>query len=124
MFLPEPSVRIWLCREPVDMRKSFNGLAGEVVTRLEEDPLSGQLFVFMNRRRTLMKVLYFESSGFCIWSKQLERGQFHVDPSIPGKSALDWMKLKHLLCGFEVTKSRQFKRYNHENDRGSLASMV
>ena len=106
------------------MRKSFNGLAGEVVTRLEEDPLSGQLFVFMNRRRTLMKVLYFESSGFCIWSKQLERGQFHVDPSIPGKSALDWMKLKHLLCGFEVTKSRQFKRYNHENDRGSLASMV
>lgn len=115
MFLPEPSVRIWLCTDPVDMRKSFNGLSAVVSNQLGENPLSGQLFVFVNRRRTLMKVLYFESSGFCIWSKQLEQGQFHVGLSEAGKLELDWTKLKLLLCGIEVEKSRQYKRYCHRS---------
>ena len=113
MFLPEPRVRIWLCTSPVDMRKSYNGLSALVVNQLQEDPLSGQLFVFINRRKTQMKVLYFESTGYCIWSKRLEQGQFNFRVSADGKSLLDFAQLKLLLAGIEVQKSRQYKRYYH-----------
>lgn len=58
------SVRIWLCIEPTDMRKSYNGLSTMVKHRLSENPLSVQLFVFINRRKTQMKILYFYISGY------------------------------------------------------------
>jgi transposase len=58
MFFPKSRVRIWLYAKPTDMRKSFDGLSALVKHQLQEDPLSGQLFVFINRRRTQMKVLY------------------------------------------------------------------
>lgn len=113
MFLPEPRVKIWLCTRPVDMRKSFDGLSALVATHLQDDPLSGQLFVFLNRRKTHVKVLYFDGSGFCIWSKRLEQGQFHHPANGSDKKALDWVHLKLLLDGLEVKKIRQHKRYSH-----------
>ena len=58
MFFPEGQVQVWLCTEPTDMRRSFDGLSGMVKHQLREDPLSGQLFVFINRRKTQTKVLY------------------------------------------------------------------
>ena len=64
MFFPEGNVRVWLYTEPTDMRRSFKGLSAMVKNQLQEDPLSGQLFVFINRRRTQMKVLYFDRTGF------------------------------------------------------------
>ena len=94
MFLPEPRVRIWLYTRPADMRKSYQGLSTLVRNQLDEDPLSGQLFVSINRRQTQMKVLYFESSGYCIWAKKLEQGQFNFRPTSCGKSLLDWAELK------------------------------
>lgn len=112
MFLPEPKVKIWLYTQPVDMRKSFNGLSALVTHSLKEDPLSGQLFVFVNRRKTHLKVLYFDGAGFCIWFKRLEQGQFNVRESC-GKQALDWTRLKLLLEGVEIKKFRQYKRYSH-----------
>jgi transposase len=69
------TVRIFLAVEPVDMRGSFNALAGHI-RRLHHDPLDGHLYVFVNRRRTLMKMLFFDRSGFCILAKRLERGTF------------------------------------------------
>lgn len=57
MLFSEANVRVWLCTEPVDMRKSFNGLSALVKHRLSEDPLSGHLYVFVNRRKTQMKIL-------------------------------------------------------------------
>lgn len=113
MFLPEPDVRILLCTEPVDMRKSFDGLSALVANQLDENPLSGQLFVFINRRKTQMKVLYFDRTGYCIWSKRLEQGQFNFRRSATGKSFLDWAALKLLLEGIEVKTVRQYKRYLH-----------
>ena len=74
MLLPASHLRLWLYTPPTDMRKSFDGLCALVRQKLEEDPVSGQLFVFINRRRTQMKVLYFEQGGYCIWSKRLEAG--------------------------------------------------
>jgi len=67
MFFPEGQVRIWLYTRPTDMRKSFDGLSVLVKEQLCEDPLSGQLFVFVNRKRTYLKALYFDRSGYALW---------------------------------------------------------
>lgn len=111
MFSPGPQARIWLCTQPTDMRKSYNGLSALARNQLRQDPLSGHYFVFVNRRKTMMKVLYFESSGYCIWSKRLEQGQFPVRVSATGQRALGWADLQLLLDGIEVKKIRQLKRY-------------
>jgi len=112
MLAAESSVRIWLYAPPTDMRKSFDGLAALVRTKLAEDPLSGQLFVFINRRRTQLKVLYFDRSGYCIWAKRLEQGCFH--PGDEGdKRLLAWTELKLILEGIDLRSIRRFKRYQH-----------
>ncbi len=61
MFFPESGVRVWLCTQPTDMRKSYDGLSALVINQLQEDPLSGQLFFFINRKGTQIKVLYYYS---------------------------------------------------------------
>ena len=66
--------RIWLCTTPTDMRKSFTGLSAAVKRLLGENPASGEWFVFVNRRGTQIKVLYFDRSGYCIWSKRYLTG--------------------------------------------------
>jgi transposase len=68
--------RILAYRQPVDMRKSFDGLIGMVKGALLEDPLSGTLYVFANRRRTYVKGVYWDRTGFCLFAKRLERGRF------------------------------------------------
>jgi transposase len=113
MFAPGARARLLLCTEPTDMRKSFNGLSALAKNRLGENPLEGQYFVFVNRRKTMMKVLYFEPSGYCLWSKRLEQGQFPVRASVSGRKWLSWSDLQLILDGIEVQKSRQFKRYRH-----------
>ena len=113
MFMPEPNVRILLYAQPTDMRKSFNGLCSLVSGVLAENPTSGALFVFINRRKTHIKILYFDGSGFCIWFKRLEQGQFNYRTQVGDKQALDWVQLKLLLDGLEVKKIRQYKRYSH-----------
>ena len=113
MFFPESQVRIWLCTISTDMRKSYNGLSALVKNALQGNPLSGELFVFVNRRQNQMKVLYFDRCGYCIWSKKLEQGQFVIRGSPGGKRQLNWTELKLLLDGIEIKKSRQYKRYSH-----------
>ena len=68
--------RILAYRHPVDMRKSFDGLVALVGSVLSEDPLSGTLYVFSNRRRTYVKAVYWDRTGFCLFAKRLERGRF------------------------------------------------
>lgn len=105
--------RIWLCTQPTDMRKSFDGLSAQVRRQLGYDPLSGHYFVFVNRRKTQMKILYFEPSGFCVWTKRLEQGQFAVRACANGHRALSWTDLQLIIEGIEVKKIRHFKRYQH-----------
>lgn len=62
--------------EPADMRKGFEGLSGLVREQLAKDPLSGALFLFTNKRRTLAKILWFDGSGMCVLAKRIERGRF------------------------------------------------
>jgi len=111
MFYPEGQIRVWLCTQATDMRKISNGLSVLVKRQLEEDPVSGQLFVFINRRKTQLKVLYFDRSGYCIWSKKLVQGQFNFQESDAGKRQLTPVQLKLLLEGIEIKKMRQYKRF-------------
>lgn len=115
MLFPEDQVRIWLYTQPTDMRKSYNGLSTLVKQRLGEDPLSGQLFVFINRKRTRMKVLYFDRSGYCVWSKRLEQGQFHTVAGEALKHTPSRTDLRLIIEGIDVQSIRRFKRYKHSN---------
>ena len=74
--------RILASRDPVDMRKSFDGLVAVVRNTLGEDPLSGSLFVFVNRRGNYLKLVYWDRTGFCLFAKRLERGRF----TLPGEA--------------------------------------
>ena len=67
---------VWLCRDAVDFRKGINGLSILVEEQLVRDPFCGQLFVFVNRKRDKIKILYWECAGFCMWQKRLERERF------------------------------------------------
>ena len=69
MFFPEGQVRIFVYGEPVNMRLSYDGLYAKIRSVMGKDPMSGHLFAFINRRATQMKVMYWNRSGFCIWSK-------------------------------------------------------
>lgn len=94
------------------MRKSFNGLSAIVKHQLGQDPLNGHLYVFVNRRRNLMKILYFESNGYAIWSKRLEAGQF-VTHRISGQQhAITLAELQCLIDGIDLRKSRKYKRFS------------
>jgi transposase len=111
-MLFEPQQPIWLCTQPVDMRKSFDGLMGLIATQLHADPSSGQFFVFINRRKTQIKIFYFDGSGYCIWCKRLEQGQFNRTASGDAKTELDWLSLRLLLDGIEVNKMKRYKRFS------------
>jgi transposase len=93
------------------MRKSFDGLYALTRHGLQQDPLSGHLFVFINRRATQMKVLYWDRTGFCLWAKRLEAGRFLSDWRHVATREMDWTGLKLLLEGIEPGRYR--KRYRH-----------
>ena len=76
VFFSHGPRRILAYRHPIDMRKSFDGLIGSVQGQLQEDPLSGTLFVFFNRRGNYLKLVYWDRTGFCLFAKRLERGRF------------------------------------------------
>lgn len=113
MLIPESRVRVWLYRHATDMRKSFKGLSALVRNHLDENPISGELFVFINKRRTHIKVLYFDDGGYCIWMKRLEQGRFQL-PKVSGhndKQILDWTTLKFIIDGIDLNSIRQRKRF-------------
>ena len=124
MFFPEAQLRVWLYTEPTDMRKSFDGLSALVKEKLIGDPLSGQLFVFVNRKRNYLKALYFDRSGYALWAKRLEQGQFHYRHDRASctshKMALNMIDLKLLLEGIDVRSVHRYKRYRHRSVKAPL----
>ena len=111
MFFPEGQVRVYVYGQPVDMRKSYDGLYAVTRQGLGQDPLSGHLFVFINRRATQMKVLYWDRTGFCVWAKRLEAGRFLSDWRKVTTREMDWTGLKLLLEGIEAKVVK--KRYKY-----------
>jgi transposase len=105
-----PSARYYLYREPADMRKSFDGLCGLVERGLGRDPSSGEVFVFLNRRRTHVKLLAFDRSGFVLYYKRLEEGTFEAPRAASG-GGLTWPELMLMLEGVSLASARYRKRY-------------
>jgi transposase len=114
------SVRVFLCTRPTDMRKSFDGLQGMVREFLGQDPLSGHLFLFLNRRRDRVKILWWDRDGLVIWYKRLEAGTFQqLDPiAVASRSSgdagteLTTTELALLLTGIDLASARRRKRYS------------
>ena len=98
------------------MRKSYDGLSGLVRQGLGRDPLSGEVFIFLNRRRTMIKLLVWDRSGFVLWSKRLERGTFElpVGPQSGASVALRWEDLVMILEGVSLGSVHRRKRYSRE----------
>lgn len=111
MFFPEGRVRIFVYGEPVNMRLSYDGLYAKVRHAMGQDPTSGHLFAFINRRATQIKVFYWDRSGFCVWSKRLESGRLISDWDSVRTREMDWTQLKMLLEGVEIKglKKRFFR---------------
>lgn len=122
MFFPEGRIRVFVYGQPTDMRKSYDGLYALARNGLRQDVLSGHLFVFINRRGSQIKILYFDRSGWCVWAKRLEAGKFVSDWRDVHSREIDWTALKLMLEGIEV--KRRMKRYRLERNEVESSDAV
>lgn len=111
MFNLGSSHRYYLYRSPVDMRKGFNGLSGLVRNIIDKDPGSGEVYVFLNRSRNLIKLLHWEYGGFVIYYKRLEKGTFVPPLSSTDSPTIRWPELVMMIEGIQVEKFKQKPRY-------------
>lgn len=113
MLSPGPNTRVFVALEPVDMRGSFDALAGHV-RRVNADPLDGHLYLFVNRRRNLLRALWFDRDGWALFAKRLERGTFELPSAAPGARtlAVDPAQLAMILQGIDL-RARRRPRYRH-----------
>ena len=109
-----PDVRIFLYSTPVNMHGSFDSLMGLAQTVFDQDPLSGHLFLFFNRDRNRVKILFWDQDGFCIWYKRLERGTFQLLTTTNDEEGieLDYAQLVRLLGGLDLRTGRRRRRYH------------
>jgi transposase len=101
-MIPVPAgVRVWIATGHTDMRKGFNGLALCVQESLKRDPHKGDVYVFRGKRGDLIKVLWYDSQGFCLFAKRLERGRFIWPSASGGTVSLSPAQLSYLLEGID-----------------------
>ncbi|HKM56909.1 MAG TPA: IS66 family insertion sequence element accessory protein TnpB [Isosphaeraceae bacterium] len=114
MIMLPSAVRIFLCTRPTDMRNGFDGLTGLVQECFGQDPLTGHLFLFINRRRDRIKILYFDRDGLAIWYKRLEAGSFEMPRTDEHDGIeLQQAQLAMILSGIDMKSARQRKRFRH-----------
>jgi transposase len=103
-----PTVRVFVAVEPLDMRGSFDSLAG-AVRRLGLDPVDGHLYLFLNKRRRIAKALWFDGSGWCVLAKRLETGSFQLPRLEDGQTrvTIDGATFASLLAGIDFTAARR-----------------
>jgi transposase len=120
MFSLTSSFSYYLYRASTDMRKSFDSLSGLVQSELHRNPTSGEVFIFINRRRNKVKLLRWEQGGFILYYKRLESGTFEL-PKFKNNAIscqMDWTTLMLMVEGISIEKSKRRKRYfinNPEN---------
>jgi transposase len=114
MFIDSSNIQVYLALGSTDMRKAINSLSILVQEHLELNPLSGSFFVFSNRRRTMVKILYWQRNGFCLWQKRLERQHFKWPESRQEVVEIEPRQLRWLLEGLEIYQARA-----HEAERYS-----
>ena len=102
MLPPSTGMKVYLALGNTDMRKSINGLSILVESHMSLDPFSGHLFVFCNRRRNILKILYWDRNGFCLWHKRLEKHRFRWPESERDVMKTDHRELMWLIDGLEI----------------------
>jgi transposase len=106
------SVRVFLCLAPVDMRRSFDGLAALAQQTVRESPLSGHLFVFRGKRGDRLKILYFDRDGYALWYKRLEAGTFRFPADAAQAKEIAAADLTLLLEGVDLASVKRQKRFS------------
>ena len=109
MLMLSSWVRVFVCREPTNMQRSFDGLCGLVRGVLQQDPLSGHLFCFFNRPRTYVKILAWDTNGYSLWAKRLTRGNFEV----PAADEITRGELQQILEGIALG-APQRRRFSYQ----------
>ena len=107
--------RIFIYSTPVDLRKSYEGLSQLVCNELEEDVLNGSLFLFLNKGRDRLKILFFDTGGFCLFCKRLEKGRFRLPQNksdLSAKVILDEVTLALILKGFDPKIQKKLPRFS------------
>jgi transposase len=112
MFLPF-STKVYLALGRTDMRKSINGLSILVEDSLDMDPFCGHLFAFCNQRRNMIKILYWDRNGFCLWHKRLEKHSFKWPVYPEEVMEIDPRELNFLLEGLDLGQIRAHERLNY-----------
>ena len=115
------SVRVYLCTSPCDMRRSFDGLHALVTGTLKLDAFAGHLFVFANRRKDRVKILYWDRDGFAVWAKRLEEGTYAIPfgDEDDSRREITAQELGALLSGIDLSTAKRRKRYR----RGSAETV-
>ena len=116
------TMRIFLAVEPTDMRKGFDGLFALVESVVEQDPFSGHLFLFRNRQRDRLKILYWDRDGLALWYKRLEQGRFQFPTDVtcgsgeepPRSCEIRADELAMLLGGIDLANVKRRKRYERQ----------
>lgn len=114
MFSLSEALNYYLYSSPTDMRKSFNSLSGLVLDKMHRNPQSGDVYIFVNKSRNLIKLLNWQSGGFVIYYKRLEKGSLEL-PKIPSSEKelqISQTKLMMIISGISIENIRQKKRYN------------
>ena len=107
----------YLYRESTDMRKSFDGLCGIIQYRLSQNPMSGDVFIFLNKPRNRVKLLRWESGGFVLFYKRLEQGTFEKIPhaGVSLTSLLEYGELVMMITGISMKNTKKRKRFSSQN---------
>lgn len=108
------NLRIFVCVAPISMSLSFDRLMGLAQEVFDQDPLSGHLFLFFNRKRDRIKILFWDADGFCIWYKRLEAGVFQLPVATEGEQGieLNCSQLQRLLGGLDLRHGHRRRRYH------------
>jgi transposase len=107
MFIEWSKVRVFVRPGATDLRKQINGLTILVQTAINEDPLSGHMYLFSNHEKRLLKVLYWDRNGFCMWQKRLERDRFPWPRTEEAAREISLEQLRMLLAGIDFWNAHQ-----------------
>jgi transposase len=121
-----PSVRIFVATQPVDGRKGFDSLTAIVRSVFQHDPLSGHLYVFFSRRCDRVRIVYWDRSGFAMWTKRLERGRFHMafSDGTLSVNAIEAAELGLILEGLDLTAARRRPRWEPRRPPTEIVHVV
>ena len=111
MFALNDSQKFYFYQKSTDMRKGFNGLSGLVRSGMQRNPLSGEIFIFVNKRRNMMKLLHWQAGGFVLYFKRLEQGTFKIPQAGQEQVPISYTELSMIIAGIWTKRIQKNKRF-------------